>query len=407
MTFDKIYQYSFFLLAALWIPFPKLGGLAIVLFSGVVIYGSIKQKLKFQLHPVFIGFAVLYALYSLAILTSPHFKQELPQLEYKLSFVIFPVLFSFKSPQGIERKKLLDIFVWACAFLGLLYWGNAILSYISTGQTQNFHSSWFAYNHHPSYAAAFFSLAIFYLVLNLKNKKGIARVFSIGLILFFLCLHVPLESLAGILMLVCIFCYFVLNWAWHNFHKALFMAMILLGMLTIRGLLFLQPSLEANVKHTIALTKDYISDPQYFIKNCPQKMSGNQARLILWTISGEIIVQHPFGIGISGLDIELTKRLHQLGFHEIAAKHWNPHNQFLQITAELGWFALLWLIGTILLLARLAWRRKDLIFGFIIASFVINALFESMLQRQSGIVFYLLFLSAFIAIINPPKQVKA
>jgi hypothetical protein len=42
-----------------------------------------------------------------------------------------------------------------------------------------------------------------------------------------------------------------------------------------------------------------------------------------------------------------------------------------------------------------------------IASFVINSLFESMLQRQSGIVFYLLFLSAFISIINPPKQIKA
>ena len=407
MTFDKIYQYSFLLLSALWIPFPKLGGLSIALFACVVIFGSIKQKLKFQIDAVFIGFGVLYLLYAFSIFNSASPQRELPFLEYKLSLFIFPFLFSFRPPQAIERKKVLDTFVWACVLLGLLYIGNASISYISTGQTQNFHSSWFAYNHHPSYAAAFFSLAIFYLLDTLKEKSGFQRILSIGLILFLSILHIPLESLAGILMLVCIFCYFVLNWAWHNFHKALFMAMILLGMFTIRGLLFLQPSLEANIKHTLELTKDYISDPQTFIENCPQKMSGNQARLILWTISGEIIAEHPLGVGISGLDIEMSKRLHKLGFHEMAAKHWNPHNQFIQLTAELGWFGLLWFLGILLAISRMAWQRRDIILAFLVSSFVLNALFESMLQRQSGIVFYLLFLSAFISIITPPKPTNA
>jgi O-antigen ligase len=136
-------------------------------------------------------------------------------------------------------------------------------------------------------------------------------------------------------------------------------------------------------------------------------MSGNQARLILWTISGEIIAEHPLGVGISGLDIEMSKRLHKLGFHEMAAKHWNPHNQFIQLTAELGWFGLLWFLGILLAISRMAWQRRDIILAFLVSSFVLNALFESMLQRQSGIVFYLLFLSAFISIITPPKPTNA
>jgi hypothetical protein len=58
-------------------------------------------------------------------------------------------------------------------------------------------------------------------------------------------------------------------------------------------------------------------------------------------------------------------------------------------------------------IARLAWQRKDQLLGFLLLSLVLNSLFESMLQRQSGIVFYLLFLSAFIAIITYSKNEEA
>lgn len=136
-------------------------------------------------------------------------------------------------------------------------------------------------------------------------------------------------------------------------------------------------------------------------------MTGNQARLILWTISGEIIAAHPLGVGISGLDLEMSRKLHVLGFHEMAAKHWNPHNQFLQLTAEIGWLGLLLFISILIAIARLAWQRKDQLLGFLLLSLVLNSLFESMLQRQSGIVFYLLFLSAFIAIITYSKNEEA
>jgi len=407
MTFDKIYQYAFLLLSALWIPFPKLGGIAIALFACVVIFGVFKQKLKFQLHPVFIGFVLLYALYALTILTGTDIHKDLPQLEYKLSLVIFPILFSFKPVQGLERKKVLDTFVCACVLLGVLYLGNAIFSFIQTGETQNFHSSWFAFNHHPSYAAAFFSLAIFYLLSTMETLKLKHKIGAISIVSFLSLLHFPLESMAGILILVGVYFFFFIKWSVKRLSKKLIFIIGLSCAIFIFGFLRFQPGLGTDFKNTVQSSISFVTNPQQFIQNCPQKMSGNQARLILWTISGEIIAQHPFGIGMSGLDSELSKKLHHLGFHEIAAKHWNPHNQFLQLTAELGWFALLLLLGTILFLVKIAWQRKDLIFGFMIASFVINSLFESMLQRQSGIVFYLLFLSAFISIINPPKQIKA
>jgi O-antigen ligase len=172
-------------------------------------------------------------------------------------------------------------------------------------------------------------------------------------------------------------------------------------------MLRIQPGLKTDLINTQKSSITFLADPQKFVKECPQKMSGNQARLILWTTSSEIISAHPLGVGISGLDIEMSRKFHQLGFHELAAKHWNPHNQFLQITAELGWLGLLLFSGILFGLARLAWQRKDLLLGFVVTSLFFNSLFESMLQRQSGIIFYLLFLSAFISILTHQKQKEA
>ncbi|MFM6946857.1 MAG: O-antigen ligase family protein [Flavobacteriales bacterium] len=407
MTFDKIYQYAFLLLSALWIPFPKLGGIGIALFACVVIYGIAKQELKFEVKPLFLGFIVLYLLYVISVWQGSNLKSDLPFLEFKLSFVIFPLLFSFQPKQKMDRQKILNTYVIACTLLGLLYMFRACYLVFTTGQTQSFHSSWFAYNHHPSYVAAFFSLAIFYLLGTLEKLEGKIKMGVVLLILFLSLLHFPLESMAGILILGSIFLYYFIRWSRHRITKKLLLASVITCIAFVISFLSFQPGLRTDLQNTLQSTTTYTANPQKFISNCPQKMSGNQARLILWTTSAQIISEHPFGVGISGLDIEMSKRLHHLGFHELAAKHWNPHNQYLQITAELGWFGLVWLLAIILALGRLAWQRKDLIFSFLIASFTINCLFESMLQRQSGIVFYLLFLSAFIAIVNPPKPLKA
>lgn len=407
MIFEKIYQYSFLGLCGLWIPFPQLGSKLIALLGVVVVIGAFQKKLEFKFNGIFLGFSVLYALYALYIFNNTTAVNEGPYLEYKLSLVVFPLLLSFKPQQKIERSIVMTSVVSGAFLLGLLYIVRAVGKYFISHDAQVFHSSWFAYNHHPSYAAVFFSFAVFYLLHTFKERQGAQKWITVGLIAFFTLLHIPLESLAGILLLGIIFSYFLLRWAWHQFNKAIFMSLILLGLLCVKGLLTLQRSLEQNISDTLLVSKRYLTDPQKFVKECPQKMTGNQARLILWTISGEIIAAHPLGVGISGLDAEMSRKLHVLGFHEMAAKHWNPHNQFLQLTAEIGWLGLLLFISILIAIARLAWQRKDQLLGFLLLSLVLNALFESMLQRQSGIVFYLLFLSAFIAIITIPKTEEA
>ena len=407
MTFEKIYQYTFLGLCGLWIPFPQLGSLLIALFGVLVLIGAFQKKLEFKFNGIFLGFSVLYALYALYIFNNNTTVNEGPYLEYKLSLVVFPLLLSFRPQQKIERSKVMTSVVSGAFLLGLLYIVRAVGKYFISHDTQVFHSSWFAYNHHPSYAAVFFSFAVFYLLLNFSERSGTQKWLATGLIMFFTILHIPLESMAGLLFLAFVYAFFIAKSILQYLSLKKTAALIVGLVVFIFTLFRIQPGLKTDLINTQKSSFEFLANPQKFVKECPQKMTGNQARLILWTISGEIIAAHPLGVGISGLDAEMSRKLHVLGFHEMAAKHWNPHNQFLQLTAEIGWLGLLLFISILIAIARLAWQRKDQLLGFLLLSLVLNSLFESMLQRQSGIVFYLLFLSAFIAIITYSKNEEA
>jgi O-antigen ligase len=216
-------------------------------------------------------------------------------------------------------------------------------------------------------------------------------------------LHLPLESLSGVLIIGCLTAFLVLRWAWNTFSKWIFATFMLLGLLSIQVIFWIQPSLKDNVAYTSSLVSHYVESPTKFIQETPGGMSGNQARLVVWTITGQIIADHPFGIGLGNLEGEMKQRLIQLDQHELVEKNYNPHNQFLQIAAEIGLVGLAFFVCILFFIVRFALQRKDELLAFLVFSLILNSLFESMLQRQSGIVFYVMLICAMVTVIRLPK----
>jgi len=91
----------------------------------------------------------------------------------------------------------------------------------------------------------------------------------------------------------------------------------------------------------------------------------------------------------------MHQRLVELGLNQQAALNYNPHNQYLQIAAELGIIGLLLFLGILLYGIVWAISTKNWLLLLVIFSLAINCLFESMLQRQSGIVFYCFWICLF------------
>jgi O-antigen ligase len=404
MKFEKLYFYSLILMLALWIPLPILSSPTIALFGVIVIYGAIMKKLSFKWNWILFSFAMLYVMYVLYCIPSNNIGQATKDLEHKLSFLVFPILFSFLPNFELNRDKLLNTFTIGCLILGLYFVAQSTYHFMASGDSSYFHSSAFAPSHHPSYVAAFFSFAIYFLISEIHPTQSRKRTFSaITVISFLTFLHLPLESLSGVLIIGCLTAFLVLRWAWNTFSKWIFATFILLGLLSIQVIFWIQPSLKDNVAYTSSLVSHYVESPTKFIQETPSGMSGNQARLVVWTITGQIIADHPFGIGLGNLEGEMKQRLIQLDQHELVEKNYNPHNQFLQIAAEIGLVGLAFFVGILFFIVRFALQRKDELLVFLVFSLILNSLFESMLQRQSGIVFYVMLICAMVTVIRLPK----
>ena len=108
----------------------------------------------------------------------------------------------------------------------------------------------------------------------------------------------------------------------------------------------------------------------------------------MWAASCQVFVEHPFGVGTGNVDDFLSDKLNEIGQPHMAAKKLNPHNQFLQTAVEVGVFGLALLIFLAIYGTYVSIQTKNWLLLFVIISLAFNCLFESMLQRQSGIVFY-------------------
>jgi O-antigen ligase len=202
-------------------------------------------------------------------------------------------------------------------------------------------------------------------------------------------MHIHLGSLAGIIAL----CFILVIFAVKS-------SMVYLGKLRgiIAGIFILLMSIavalssndiRADAQNAADFTKHFIANPTKFVENRKEPLQGNEVRLILWTASVQLGIEHPMGLGLGGLEPALAKKLKQWGYPKQAEKEFNPHNQFLQVWNEIGLVGLFFFICLLYLLFMDFYSKKELSKLLLLIAFIIYCLFESFLQRASGIVFFL------------------
>jgi O-antigen ligase len=159
-------------------------------------------------------------------------------------------------------------------------------------------------------------------------------------------------------------------------------------------LALLSKDIRADAQNAKNFTRSYIDNPKAFVEGRKEPLQGNEVRLILWTASFQIGKQNPFGLGLGGLEASLAHKLIQWGYPQQAKKEFNPHNQWLQIWNEIGWLGL-GIFGFLLsALTMHFYQNRNQAALLLTLVFLIFCLFESILQRESGIVFFLCWLTA-------------
>lgn len=367
---------------------PKL----VALYIGVIIISLIiaylRKDIKFKLFMGPLTFVLLYFGYLVGIFWTKNPGLAEFYAVNKLSFLLFPLLLSFRKKGSFN----LQIVFWGMiiatliSFLYGIYQG--IPCYIMHGSFPYcFLKSHLSPIIHPTYATvlaqmSFFS--VYYLFTENKIQKGVA-IILLGILSLYIFL---LLSLSGVIYFGLVVFGFVL----YKLYKKYSLKAILIGLpillILFSLIIYNSKYLKEDIQNTVLPTINYLKSPAEFLKSDLNEPTGSEVRLIMWAVTIEEIKKNPFGVGTGNIDLCLSENLTQKGFKSLVPYNYNPHNQFLQTTLELGF------LGGILILAIFvagftdAWKFKNWLIFFLFSNLFFNSLFESMLQNQVGIVFY-------------------
>ena len=404
MSFERCYLITLCLFTGLWVLFPHFTSFLLALFGITVVYGIIKKELVFTFHLLPTLLVSLYILYLVYAIPTKHLPIALDFLEYKLSLLAFPFLFCFEPKFRVNWKYVFYSFLIAVSLLVIYDLAQASIQYSKTGLLNSFYSSALSPTHHPTYLTAFLSLAIMISLRFAKSEVSLKlKMCFWGLIALFVLMHVPLSSLSGLLFLVLFFSVAFI----YSLIKKRKWSILLITAVTSVAIVFsvlkVKPSLSKNIENVMALVNEYADSPKKFVQTRPFPMQGNEARLVLWTVAFDIFKEHPMGVGLGNLEEMMHQRLVELGLNKQADLNYNPHNQYLQIAGELGIIGLLLFLGILLYGVIWAVSSKNWLLTLVMLSLMFNCFFESMLQRQSGIVFYCFWICILTSVLSETK----
>lgn len=389
LTFNKWYEWTLGLMVFLMIVIPRLFGLGVLILAVVSILGIVKKELKFKLNKLGVLFFLFYLAYFLGTFYTNHIDIANKYLEYKLAFLIIPVLLSFKPKKVMSLQIPATAIIIGVLIVSVLGLFNSIPLYIESNDINFLFSSHFSFIHHPTYLSVFAIFSSALLIHGYTNRWYMySRLNVITLFVYFLAVQLLCLSLAGVLFLLGYIFVIAVLWTREKLSRKLWYGFIIGAIISTIALVRYTPDVNSQFINSVDYLAEYLEDPEEFFRSKQTYVGGSETRLIMWAAASHVFAENPMGVGTGNVDDFLTDKLIEIGQPHMAAKQLNPHNQFLQTAVETGIIGLGLLILIVIYGVYISIRTKNWLLLFVIISLAFNCLFESMLQRQSGIVFY-------------------
>jgi O-antigen ligase len=112
-----------------------------------------------------------------------------------------------------------------------------------------------------------------------------------------------------------------------------------------------------------------------------------------------MIIDNPFGVGLGDEKDLLVREYYKHGYTGYAERRLNPHQQFLQTGISIGWLGMITLLILFISIIVASFRTGNLALFIGAICISVSCLFESMLERQVGVIF-LSILVFYIAILR-------
>ncbi|MCX6251906.1 MAG: O-antigen ligase family protein [Bacteroidetes bacterium] len=346
-----------------------------------------KERTRFLMF----SFSFLYLLYLAGLIHTNNFQYAREDLEIKVSILLFPLIFATSDFPLLSKKEtgiILRVFAAGCIAGSLILVGRAFYSSVFIHQAGAFYYTSLSWNFHPGYYSMYITFAmsnILYFLLIRQSVKGFPKVTAhILILLFFTLMIVLLSSKAGLLIWLCVIGFYavILLFKYKRWRTVVIFVAVALTAFVLFLLLF--PTAADRVsqaKQDIAF-KDSIDNSG--------RSTGD--RILIWKSSEEIIKKHfLFGVGTGDVRDKLMEEYRRGNVIAVLKHYLNAHNQYVQTFMALGIFGLLILITMIVTPAIFSLKRENYIYFAFLFIVGISMIFESMLERQEGVVFYAFF----------------
>ncbi|MBK6522301.1 MAG: O-antigen ligase family protein [Sphingobacteriaceae bacterium] len=375
-----------------------------------LIEGRWKQKARRFLNSkyaiLWVGFFFYHAL---SIIYSDNKKEAQFELEKKLSFLVFPLIFSTTDfITGKNARTILKYFIGACALASVFCLGNATYFYFQGNPSLFvYHGLGSALGFHAVYFSTFIGFCIFALLYHLlQNHKGMkahVKVGFIALIFFFFVFMILLSSKT---IIVTVF-FISLGMGIMRFLKrysklavtgAAVLCLVVFAVI-IRKTPYLNSRFQEIFKENYSSVLDR-SDYRDF------HFTGGTIRVAIWKSVCDVVSEQNalvFGVGIGDAQKLLTDHYNKihiypgdaiLGFKGFT--HYNAHNQYLQFYITLGAVGLIFFLIILLYCYRHALRSRHVLLLSLLILFSAFFFTESALCAHKGVVFFMFFTSLFV-----------
>jgi O-antigen ligase len=410
-SYTKIFDYCLGAFSIITLLFQKQAALAYLVLIVLLIVGISKKKVKFTFNFTIFLFILFYGLYVFYALYTNHVSDAFRYFENKLTFIVLPLFFFFLPKEKMAFKWTIRGFLIAVLLLAIQSLVFSFSNYFKTHEIGSFISTRFSYQHHPSYASVFYTFA---LLVSWNQRKKNAENYSLYWLIPFSIIQLfailACMSLAGLLFLLVFFLAVFIHFLSTKIGKKKTLLFTAISPIVFYVLVLITPPLKSQWDDAKHFTVDFIDNPTTFVSDTTNADNGSSVRLIMWTIATQVLTEHPLGVGTANVDDYLYTKLTKLKQYKLAKKYYNPHNQYLQSGIEIGVIGLAVLLLLLIKATNLAWKQRNYLLLFIVVNLAFNMLFESMLQRQSGIVFYtfwITFLVVFGAYFTNENKEKA
>ena len=330
---------------------------------------------------------VIYGVFTVFLLSGIwnewNHQTALSEVETKISYLAFPLLFLFTSNSILHSLRR---FQWAlvsgCVFFALICHVHAVFGFSETGLWEEFVYGRLAWTFHPTYLGFFYLLSMVFLAgefLDSMNKRK-SNWLVLGIV-FFSLETAFMASRAGFLALFLFYAIFAFHVYRNGKNKKRALVVFSSSMLPFIILFLSFSPISGRAKEAVENSKSISATKK------EEKVASTSERIVSWQTAWEIGRDYPLGVGTGNWKSHFKERYLLKGAN-FAAEHSHPaHNAYLQILVEWGWQGLLTLLSLLFAGFRRAWQMNDLFFLTFILGVSFHFIFESMLELQQGLVF--------------------